>query len=79
MIPAPFVGMALALGSLITMMLLEGTSPLAVVLLPPLVLVFGATFGAAMAGSTTADLRRLGSWFRMTFGAERASANGSLR
>ena len=78
MIPATFIGMALALGSLLTMMLLEGTSPLAVVLLPPLVLVFGATFGAAMAGSTTADLRRLGSWFRMTFGPERASANGSL-
>jgi chemotaxis protein MotA len=77
-IPAPFVGMALALGSLVTMMLLEGTSPLAVVLLPPLVLVFGATFGAAMAGSTTTDLRRLGSWFRMTFGRERASFNGSL-
>jgi len=77
-IPAPFVGMALALGSLITMMLLEGTSPLAVVLIPPLVLVFGATFGAAVAGSTIADLRRLGPWFRMTFGPERASANASL-
>jgi chemotaxis protein MotA len=77
-IPAPFVGMALALGSLMTMMLLEGTSPLAVVLLPPLVLVFGGTFGAAVAGSTMADLRRLGSWFRMTFGPERPSANGSL-
>jgi chemotaxis protein MotA len=78
MIPATALGMALALGSLVTMMLLEGTSPLAVVLLPPLVLVFGATFGAAVAGSATADLRRLGSWFRMTFAAERASANGSL-
>ena len=42
MIPATFVGMALALGSLIATMLLEGSSPLAVVLLPPLVLVFGA-------------------------------------
>jgi chemotaxis protein MotA len=70
--------MALALGSLIAMMLLEGTNPLAIVLLPPLVLVFGATFGAAVAGSTVADLRKLGSWFRMSFGAERASMNGSL-
>jgi chemotaxis protein MotA len=77
-IPATFVGMALALGSLIAMMLLEGTNPLAIVLLPPLVLVFGATFGAAVAGSTVADLRKLGSWFRMSFGAERASMNGSL-
>ena len=35
MIPATFVGMALALGSLVVTMLLEGSSPLAVVLLPP--------------------------------------------
>jgi chemotaxis protein MotA len=70
--------MAVALGSLVVMMLLEGTSPLALVLVPPLVLVFGATFGAAIAGSTMADLRRLGSWFRMSFGPEQVSANGSL-
>jgi chemotaxis protein MotA len=77
-IPATIVGMAVALGSLVVMMLLEGTSPLALVLVPPLVLVFGATFGAAIAGSTMADLRRLGSWFRMSFGPEQVSANGSL-
>ena len=78
MIPATFVGMALALGSLVTMMLLEGTSPLAVILLPPLVLVFGATFGAAVAGATVADLRRLGSWFRMSFAQEQASPSRAL-
>lgn len=78
MIPATFVGMALALGSLISMMLLEGTNPLTIVLLPPLILVFGGTFGAAVAGSTTSDLRKLGSWFRLSFGPERASAAGSL-
>jgi chemotaxis protein MotA len=60
------------------MMLLEGTNPLAVVLLPPLVLVFGATFGAAVAGSTMADLRKLGAWFRLSFGPERAAITGSL-
>src|SRR3954452_1240195 len=70
--------MGLALGSLIAMMLLEGTNPLAVVLLPPLVLVFGATFGAAVAGSTVADLRRLGSWVRVGFGPARTALNGSL-
>ncbi len=78
MIPATFVGMALALGSLIVTMLLEESSPLAVVLLPPLVLVFGGTFGAALAGSTMADLRKLGSWFRMAFGPEGATAAGSV-
>jgi len=77
-VPATFVGMALALGSLIAMMLLEGSSPLAVILLPPLVLVFGATFGAAVAGSTMADLRKLGTWFRMAFGPDEASKTVSL-
>src|SRR4051812_17330145 len=70
--------MAVALGSLVTMMLLEGTSPLAIILLPPLVLVFGATFGAAAAGATVTDLRRLGSWFRMSFSREKASPGRSL-
>jgi chemotaxis protein MotA len=77
-IPATAVGMALALGSLIVTMLLEGSSPLAVVLLPPLVLVFGGTFGAAVAGSAMADLRRLGRWFRMAFAPDEASKTGSL-
>jgi chemotaxis protein MotA len=77
-IPATFIGMALAVGSLIVTMLLEGSSPLAVVLLPPLVLVFGATFGAAIAGSTSSDVRRIGSWFRMAFGPDHASHTGPL-
>jgi chemotaxis protein MotA len=77
-IPATFVGMALALGSLVVTMLLEGSSPLAVVLLPPLVLVFGGTFGAAVAGSTMADLRKLGSWFRMAFGPDGTAAPGAV-
>jgi chemotaxis protein MotA len=77
-IPATFVGMGLAVGSLVVTMLLEGSSPLAVVLLPPLVLVFGGTFGAAVAGSTMADLRKLGSWFRMAFGPDGTAAAGAV-
>ena len=67
------IGMALAGVSLVVMMVLEGSSPLAIVLLPPLVLVFGATFGAAIAGSTTSDFRKLGSWFRLAFAPEPSS------
>jgi chemotaxis protein MotA len=63
--PATLIGMGIALGALLVTMLLEGSSPLAIFLLPPLLLVFGATLGAAMAGSTTADLRRLGRWLRL--------------
>jgi chemotaxis protein MotA len=77
-IPAPFLGMGLAIGSLVAMMLLEGSSPLAVLLLPPLVLVFGGTFGAAVAGSTMSDVRKLGSWFRTAFAAERTARNEEI-
>jgi chemotaxis protein MotA len=77
-VPATLLGMALAVGALLAMMVLEGTSPLAVVLLPPLILVFGGTFGAAIAGSTMSDVRRIGSWFRLAFAPERASRNADL-
>ena len=69
--PATILGMALALGALLATMLLEGSDPMAIVLLPPLILVFGATFGAAIAGATTSDVRRIGSWFRLAFAADR--------
>jgi len=55
--PATLLGMVMALGALLAMMLLEGSDPLAVILLPPLILVFGATFGAAIAGSTMSAVR----------------------
>jgi chemotaxis protein MotA len=78
MIPATFLGMGLATGSLVAMMLLEGSSPLAILLLPPLVLVFGGTFGAAIAGSTSRDLRNLGRWFAMAFSGERTPRTPAL-
>ena len=78
MVTATVLGMALAGGSLLAMMLLEGSSPMAIMLLPPLVLVFGGTFGAAVAGSTLADIRRIGGWFRLAFAPERASRNQTI-
>jgi chemotaxis protein MotA len=69
--------MGLAVGSLLAMMVLEGSSPLAVVLVPPLILVFGGTFGAAIAGSTMADVRRIGPWFRLAFAPEKISRNAT--
>jgi chemotaxis protein MotA len=75
---ATVFGMALAVASLVVMMLLEGSSPLTVILLPPLILVFGATFGAAVAGAATSDLRKLDSWFRMAFAPDRASRTRGL-
>ncbi|RBY74351.1 motility protein A [Geodermatophilus sp. TF02-6] len=63
--PATLIGIALGLVSLLLLMVLEGSSPLAIVLLPPLILVFGGTFGAAIAGSALADVKKIGGWFKL--------------
>jgi chemotaxis protein MotA len=38
---------------------------MAIILLPPMILVFGGTFGAAIAGSTMNDVKKIGAWFKM--------------
>src|SRR3954469_55063 len=62
--PATLIGIALAMGALLVTMILEGSSPMAIILLPPLLLVFGGTFGAAIAGSAMADVKKIGGWFK---------------
>ena len=63
--PATLIGIALGIGSLLALMIMEGSSPMAIVLLPPLILVFGGTFGAAIAGSAMADVKKIGGWFKL--------------
>ncbi len=62
--PATLIGIVLAMGALLVTMIMEGSSPMAIVLLPPLILVFGGTFGAAIAGSAMADVTKMGGWFK---------------
>jgi chemotaxis protein MotA len=62
--PATLIGIGAAAGSLLVMMIMEGSSPMAIVLLPPMILVFGGTFGAAIAGSAMADVKKIGGWFK---------------
>ena len=69
--PGTLLGMALSLGALLVAMILEGSSPLALFLLPPLILVFGGTFGASIAGATSGDLKQLSRWFRMALTPQR--------
>jgi chemotaxis protein MotA len=38
---------------------------MAIVLLPPMLLVFGGTFGAAIAGVAMADVKKIGGWFKL--------------
>ena len=62
--PATLIGIVLALAALLITMVMEGSSPMAIILLPPLILVFGGTFGAAIAGSAMADVKKIGGWFK---------------
>jgi chemotaxis protein MotA len=63
--PATLIGIVLAVVSLLIMMIMEGSSPMAIVLLPAMILVFGGTFGAAIAGSSMADVKKIGAWFKL--------------
>ena len=62
--PATLIGVVLALASLLFMLVMEGSSLMAIMLLPAMVLVFGGTFGAAIAGSPMADVKKIGGWFK---------------
>jgi len=63
--PATLIGIAVALISILACMILEGGSPMSIILIPPLILVFGGTFGAAMGGISMSDVKKLGGWFKM--------------
>jgi chemotaxis protein MotA len=63
--PATLIGIAVAMGAILVTMILEGASPMAIILLPPLILVFGGTFGAAMGGIAMSDVKKVGAWFKM--------------
>ncbi len=63
--PASLIGIGLALVAVMASMIMEGSSPLAIILLPAMLLVFGGTFGAAIAGSSMSDVTKLGGWFKL--------------
>lgn len=53
--PASLVGIGLALASIFVSMILDGGSPMAIILLPPILLVLGGTLGAAITGGILRD------------------------
>src|SRR5689334_16195971 len=53
--PATLVGIILAFVSLLVALIMEGGKPMALLLIPALLIVFGGTFGAAMAGGNLKD------------------------
>ncbi|MFF5232027.1 flagellar motor protein [Dactylosporangium sp. NPDC000521] len=62
--PATIIGIVLAFIAIFTSMILEGGSPGSIFLLPPLILVFFGTIGAAMAGGMLKDTIALGDSFK---------------
>lgn len=55
--PATGIGVGLGLVVIFTVQILEGGSPMTLLLLPPMLLVFGGTFFVSMAGGTMTDLK----------------------
>jgi len=75
--PGTLAGIGLAFGAIFASMILEGGNPASIMLIPPIVLVFGGTFGAAMAGGMLKDfLGIVGSFQRVFLG--KAVASDSL-
>ena len=72
--PGTLAGIGLAFGAIFASMILEGGNPASIMLIPPIVLVFGGTFGAAMAGGMLKDfLGIVGSFQRVLLGKAVAS------
>lgn len=69
--PATFAGIALAFGMVILSIFLEGSTPMSVILFPPMILVIGGTIGAGLASGTLKDvirtLKNLNSWLMYKF------------
>ncbi|TKJ30008.1 MotA/TolQ/ExbB proton channel family protein [Blastococcus sp. CCUG 61487] len=63
--PVTLIGFGISIVALFVFMTLEGVAPSALIFLPAIVLVIVATFGAAMASQTMADLKKMPAWFKM--------------
>ena len=53
--PATLIGISAAFGAVLLSVFLEGSSPMSIILLPPMILVFGGTLGVGLAGGLTRD------------------------
>jgi chemotaxis protein MotA len=62
--PATLIGFVVSIVALFVFMTLEGVAPTALIFLPAIILVIVATFGAALASQTQADLKKIPAWFK---------------
>jgi chemotaxis protein MotA len=63
--PVTLIDFVVSMGALLVFMVLEGSDPMSLLFLPAIILVIVATFGAAMASQTMADLKKMPAWFKM--------------
>lgn len=71
---ATIIGVALGFGGLFGGMMMEGGDPMAVLLLPPLLIVFGGTIGAGMASGVMRDFTGAGKQLMRAFTGRPAAA-----
>jgi len=55
---ATIIGIGVAFGSVVLAMIMEGSTPMSVILPPPMLLVIGGTVGAGLASTTLSDFTR---------------------
>jgi chemotaxis protein MotA len=77
--PLTIVGIAGAFAAIFTTMILEGGSPAAIFLLPPLILVFVGTFGAGIAGSLLSDVKSSLAALKTAFLGKPPSPDGTVQ
>jgi chemotaxis protein MotA len=56
--PAAIIGVGMALGAIVVSLIMDGGNIGSMILIPPMILVFGGTIGAAIAGGMMPDLKR---------------------
>lgn len=74
--PATLIGIVLALGGIFVSMILEGSSPVAILLPAPMMLVLCGTIGAAMAGGLLKDFTGSIKWLKLALMAKPTTADG---
>lgn len=73
--PATLIGVGLAFAVIIVSNMLEGGNPMSMLLLPPMLLVFGATLAITFAGGTVADGKAAVVAFKRAFTAKVAPSS----
>ncbi len=76
---ATIVGIAAIFAAVFTSLILEGASPTSIILVPPLLLVFVGTIGAAMAGGFMGDLKVVMQQLLRAFTAKKPQSDEAVR